>query len=88
MLVNLAGKVVLITGGARMGASLAQACAARGADVALSYSHSAHAITDVVGVGVCHRPPRDRLRRRTSEFLPRVLPSSTMSSPGRVGSTC
>ena len=45
---NLSGKVVLITGGARMGASLAQACAARGADVALSYSSSARAITEVV----------------------------------------
>ena len=45
---NLSGKVVLITGGARMGASLAHACAARGADVALSYSHSAAAINEVV----------------------------------------
>ena len=45
---TLSDKVVLITGGARMGASLAQACAARGADVALSYSQSTHAIADVV----------------------------------------
>jgi len=46
--VNLSGKVVLITGGARMGASLAHACAARGADVALSYSTSARVIAEVV----------------------------------------
>jgi NAD(P)-dependent dehydrogenase (short-subunit alcohol dehydrogenase family) len=46
--VTLAGKVVLITGGARMGASLAQACASRGADVALSYSLSGAVISDVV----------------------------------------
>ena len=45
---KLSGKVVLITGGARMGASLAHACAARGADVALSYSRSGHAIAEVV----------------------------------------
>lgn len=45
---NLAGKVVLITGGARMGASTAHACAGRGADVALSYSNSARAIDAVV----------------------------------------
>ena len=41
-------KVVLITGGARMGASLAQACAARGADVALSYSLSGAVIAGIV----------------------------------------
>ncbi|AMY12935.1 3-oxoacyl-[acyl-carrier-protein] reductase FabG [Luteitalea pratensis] len=45
---TLSDKVVLITGGTRMGASLAHACAARGADVALSYAHSAHAIDEVV----------------------------------------
>ena len=45
---DLAGKVVLITGGARMGRALALACAARGADVALSYSRSAGSVTDVV----------------------------------------
>ena len=45
---NLSGKVVLITGGARMGASLAHACAARGAGVALSYSRSAAAIGEMV----------------------------------------
>jgi NAD(P)-dependent dehydrogenase (short-subunit alcohol dehydrogenase family) len=46
--VNLSGKVVLITGGARMGAALAHGCAARGADVALSYSQSATAIAQIV----------------------------------------
>jgi NAD(P)-dependent dehydrogenase (short-subunit alcohol dehydrogenase family) len=45
---DLAGRVVLITGGARMGASLAHACAGRGADVALSFSSSAQAIDAVV----------------------------------------
>lgn len=40
----LSGRVVLITGGARMGASLARACADLGADVALSYARSAAAI--------------------------------------------
>ena len=45
---TLRDKVVLITGGARMGASLARAMAARGADVALSYSLSGAAISDVV----------------------------------------
>ena len=45
---DLSGRVVLITGGARMGASLAQACAARGADVALSYSLSGTAIAEAV----------------------------------------
>ena len=45
---NLSGRAALITGGARMGASLAHACAARGADVALSYSHSSATINDVV----------------------------------------
>ena len=44
----LSGRVVLITGGALMAASLAQACAIRGADVALSYSRSAEAINEVV----------------------------------------
>jgi NAD(P)-dependent dehydrogenase (short-subunit alcohol dehydrogenase family) len=46
--VNLSGKVVLITGGSRMGASLAQAFAAAGADVALSYSLSGSVIAGVV----------------------------------------
>ncbi len=45
---ELSGKVVLITGGARMGASLAHACAAQGADVALSYSLSGAVIAEVV----------------------------------------
>lgn len=45
---DLHDKVVLITGGARMGASLARAMAADGADVALSYSLSGAAISDVV----------------------------------------
>ena len=45
---ELSGKVVLITGGARMGASLALSCAARGADVALSYSLSGAVIAEVV----------------------------------------
>ncbi len=40
---SLTDRVVLITGGARMGASLAGALAARGADVALSYSTSGDA---------------------------------------------
>jgi NAD(P)-dependent dehydrogenase (short-subunit alcohol dehydrogenase family) len=46
--VELSGKVVLVTGGARMGASLAQACATQGADVALSYSLSGSVIANVV----------------------------------------
>jgi NAD(P)-dependent dehydrogenase (short-subunit alcohol dehydrogenase family) len=46
--VVLTDKVVLITGGARMGASLALACAARGADVALSYSLSGSVISGIV----------------------------------------
>ena len=45
---DLSGKVVLITGGARMGASLAHECAVHGADVALSYARSVDAITEVV----------------------------------------
>jgi NAD(P)-dependent dehydrogenase (short-subunit alcohol dehydrogenase family) len=44
----LSDRVVLITGGARMGASLAQACAERGAHVALSYSRSLSAIAGAV----------------------------------------
>ena len=43
----LTDRVVLITGGARMGASLAHALAAQGADVALSYSLSGGAISEV-----------------------------------------
>ncbi len=45
---ELSGRVVLITGGARMGASLARACAARGADVALSHSLSGSVIAGIV----------------------------------------
>ena len=73
MLVNLADKVVLITGGARMGASLAHACAARGADVALSYSHSAHAITEVVTLGVRDGPARMPPSTRTCESRQHVV---------------
>jgi NAD(P)-dependent dehydrogenase (short-subunit alcohol dehydrogenase family) len=46
--VVLTDKVVLITGGARMGAALALSCAARGGDVALSYSLSGAVISEVV----------------------------------------
>lgn len=44
---ELSGKVVLITGGTRMGATLALACAKQGADIALSYSLSGAVIADV-----------------------------------------
>ncbi|HTV01285.1 MAG TPA: SDR family oxidoreductase [Luteitalea sp.] len=43
------GAVVLITGGARMGASLATALGARGARIAVSYRASAAAADDAVG---------------------------------------
>jgi NAD(P)-dependent dehydrogenase (short-subunit alcohol dehydrogenase family) len=41
---DLAGKVALLTGGARMGVAIGSALAARGADVAFSYNRSAGAL--------------------------------------------
>jgi NAD(P)-dependent dehydrogenase (short-subunit alcohol dehydrogenase family) len=46
----LAGKVVLITGGTRMGAALAHACAVGGADIALSYSLSGSVMAGIVRI--------------------------------------
>lgn len=44
---NLSGKTILITGGRRVGAQLAQKLAARGANVALSYFKSRQRMEDV-----------------------------------------
>jgi len=48
---NLPGKVVLITGGKRIGASVAAAVAAKGADVALTY-HRSHVEAEATAGGV------------------------------------
>ena len=71
---QLVGRAALITGGKRIGAAVAQALAAAGMDVALSYNTS-RAEAEAAAAGIMAlRPPRARRQRgsRQSRRLPRA----------------
>ncbi len=64
---DLAGRAVLITGGRRIGAVIAQTLAERGMDVALSYNRSRVEADTTAAVGHRRRPARACRDRRPRE---------------------
>ena len=85
---DLAGRAVLITGGRRIGAVIAQTLAERGMDVALSYNRS-RVEADATAASVTAAGRRAHVAyRRSSRSLRNAVRSSTALPRHSGGSTC